>query len=136
MRIPTWALTAWVVLALLMGSVGSYLSYTQSRQRTRELNNIASVGDGVDVVEVVGMLGGWRDPELPDVAEADAPAFVQPTQIVTTPAPTTDTATTPFATDDAVTPPAETETPAPTDAAAVQQVDFNSVAHQCVSNGH
>lgn len=79
MRIPTWALTTWVLLTLIGGAAGVFVSYTQSRERTRELNEIASLEEGVDVVEVVGLLGGWREPELPETErDAAAPDIMAP----------------------------------------------------------
>lgn len=82
MRIPTWVLTVWVILAVVFGIVGSYFSYTQSRTRTRELNDIASLEEGVDVLRIIGLLGGWEEPELPDTSDQNAavaaPPDVQP----------------------------------------------------------
>ena len=117
MRIPTWFLTAWVILAVGLGIVGSYLSYTQSRERTRELNDIASLEDGVDVVRIVGLLGGWEEPELPDTSEQQdnqfAPDIDQPTVVI--PTATTATPIVDNTVDQTSEPAATTPTPAPTE---------------------
>jgi polyisoprenyl-teichoic acid--peptidoglycan teichoic acid transferase len=103
MRIPTWAITVWVLLAVVGGLVGGFLSYTQSRERTRDLNDITSLQEGVDVVEIVGLLAGWREPELPETERdaASAPDLsVQADPAVLTATPTPQTPLTDAATDD------------------------------------
>lgn len=102
MRIPTWALTVWVLLSLVVGVLGTYLSYTQSRERTRELNDIASLQEGIDVVEIVGLLGGWQEPELPETEREPAAAPDLSTEATPVPAPAQPQATSPTASGEAI----------------------------------
>lgn len=87
MRIPQWFLIVWVVLSLVFSVAGSYLSYTQSRQRTRDLSEVGLLDDDVDVVAVGELLLGLKEPESPN---NDTGVVFEPTA---TPLPATATAT-------------------------------------------
>ena len=65
MRIPQWFLIIWVVLSLVFSVGGSYLSYTQSRERTRDLSEVGLLDENVDVVEIGELLLGVKEPESP-----------------------------------------------------------------------
>lgn len=87
MRLSSPALILWVLLAFVMAGAGSYLGYTQTRERTRELNEIAPLEEGVNIVHTLKLLGGWEEPKLSDVI-SEPP---NPTQTPTIPTATPDT---------------------------------------------
>lgn len=120
MRLPAWLLGVWVFLAVALGAAGSYLGYTQTRERTREVNNITPLSEGVDWRETFDLLTGRQEPQLPNKALEDEPTrIVIPTQpstpIVTIEPDNTDTPpadTTPS--------PVETESPTPEPTASAE----------------
>jgi LCP family protein required for cell wall assembly len=81
MRIPQWFLVGWVFFSLVAAVGGGFWAYNQSQQRTREVNEITPLNEGVDLVRTSELLLGIREPEPPDVAESDAP-LVFPTSSV------------------------------------------------------
>lgn len=84
MRLSAWGLMIWVILTVLVAAGGSYFSYTQARERTRQLNEVARLDEGVNVVRTVKLLAGWEKPQLSDVI-AEAPDATQPSIAPTTP---------------------------------------------------
>lgn len=82
MRVPSWFLVGWVVLSVVGATVGSYIGYSQARDRTREVNDIAPLGEGVDL-DTIKLVLGVTDPDLNSVLPA--PPQVQPTVIPSTP---------------------------------------------------
>lgn len=130
MRIPQWFLIIWVVLALIMSVAGSFLSYTQSRQRTRDLSEIGLIDEDVDVVEIGELLLGVKEPSSPnddtkvvfDSTATPAPTTEQPTAEPTSDVPTAtlDPAVTPDATlEPTLTPEPTQEYQLPTDPSRV-----------------
>lgn len=85
MRIPQWFLIIWVALSLIVSILGSYFSYTQSRERTRDLSEVGLLDEDVDVVEIGELLLGVKEPASP---KTDNEVVLDPTS---TPAPATPT---------------------------------------------
>lgn len=103
MRIPQWFLVVWVILSLFFSAAGSYLAYTQSQQRTRELAEIGLLTDDTDLVHTGELLLGLEDPEIEndDIAEPSPTAVVaQPTTTSSEPTSTQDPAVSPIPTTD------------------------------------
>lgn len=90
MRLSANFLLVWVIITLVLTGLGGYVGYTQARERTRELNEIAPLEEGINVVRIMELLSGAAEPELPEGFEdTQAPVLVQrPTEAVVTPLPT------------------------------------------------
>ncbi|MCB9436859.1 MAG: LCP family protein [Anaerolineales bacterium] len=119
MRLPSWALGVWVIIAVLIGAGGSYFGYTQTRERTREVNEITPLSAGVDWLETFDLLTGRKEPELPDKVLENEPPVLIPTQQPTL-TPTTEPST---PTDSATPVPVETEAVTPEPTAVVENTD-------------
>ncbi|PJF44618.1 MAG: hypothetical protein CUN55_03060 [Phototrophicales bacterium] len=88
MRLSANALLAWVVVTVIFAVLGGYFSYTQARERTRQLNEIAPLEEGIDVLRTIQLLTGAAEPKLPDeFVENNAPAIIE-VEGTTTPLPT------------------------------------------------
>lgn len=86
MRLSANGILSWLFITVLTTAIGGYLSYTQARERTRELNNITPLEDGIDAQLAIELLLGIAEPELPEgIEDAQAPIIIVPT---TTPMPT------------------------------------------------
>jgi LCP family protein required for cell wall assembly len=79
MRIPLWAIMGWVVLAMVGTVAAGVVTYSQSRTRTQELNEIAPLEEGVDVIRIAELLLGLREPEAPGTEADVTPPPIQPT---------------------------------------------------------
>lgn len=109
MRIPQWFLVVWVVFSLFFSAAGSYVAYTQSQQRTRELAEIGLLSDDTDLVHTGELLLGLEDPEI----ESEDVPLPSPTTVAVqnTPSPTSsEPSSTP---DPAASPLPATDTPQP-----------------------
>ncbi len=78
MRVPSWMLTGWVVLMVITTVAGSYIGYHQARDRTREVNDVAPLGDD-NLVDILKLVAGLEDPDLDKVL---APPDEHPTLAV------------------------------------------------------
>jgi LCP family protein required for cell wall assembly len=64
------------------------VAYNESRQRTRELNDIAPLEEGIEIVRVAELLLGLREPEAPGTdANVEPPEILRSTLSFVTPTP-------------------------------------------------
>lgn len=104
-RIPSWFLFGWVGFSIITTIVGGFFAYSQARQRTREVNEIAPIDEGVDVIRIAELLSGISEPEAPDVSDqSNATPVLLIAQPVLTPIPSTPDASVGIATDTNQTP--------------------------------
>ncbi len=80
MRIPLWVIMGWVIVAMVGTVAAGVVTYSQARTRTEELNEIAPLEEGVDVVRVAELLLGLKEPEAPGTGtDVTPPPIIQPT---------------------------------------------------------
>ncbi len=106
MRIPLWVIMGWVIMAMVGTVAAGVVTYSQTRTRTEELNKIAPLEEGVDVVRVAELLLGLKEPEAPGTGTDVTPPsiVVQPTAQATPEATTPLVDGTPMPTESATTP--------------------------------
>ncbi|MCQ3931996.1 MAG: hypothetical protein DPW16_16210 [Chloroflexi bacterium] len=106
MRIPLWVIMGWVIVAMVSTVAAGVVTYSQARTRTEELNEIAPLEEGVDIVRVAELLLGLKEPEAPgtDTDVTPPPTIIQPTAQVTSDATAPSVDGTPTPTDSTVTP--------------------------------
>lgn len=112
----TWLLILWVIGAVVVATLGSYVGYTQARQRTEELNDITPLEEGI-TWHTVKLLAGWAEPELPQNQDNSPPQVTTTAQ--DTPNPTPNIEITPDETLDSNTTPEPTETSNPDESVEV-----------------
>ncbi|GIK64057.1 MAG: hypothetical protein BroJett018_18510 [Chloroflexota bacterium] len=85
MRIPLWVIMGWVIVAMVGTVAAGIVTYSQARTRTEELNEIAPLEEGVDVVRVAELLLGIKEPEAPgtNTDVTPPPTIIQPTMQAT-----------------------------------------------------
>lgn len=85
MRIPLWVIMGWVIVAMVGTVAAGIVTYSQARTRTEELNEIAPLEEGVDVVRVAELLLGIKEPEAPgtNTDVTPPPIIIQPTMQAT-----------------------------------------------------
>lgn len=88
----SWILITWVMGAIVVATLGSYVGYTQARQRTEELNDIAPLEEGI-TWNTVKLLAGWAEPELPNSEDITQPPPIDVVQNTPNPTPNNDAST-------------------------------------------
>jgi LCP family protein required for cell wall assembly len=85
----SWLLVTWVIGAIGVATFGSYVGYTQARQRTEELNDITPLEEGI-TWNTVKLLAGWAEPKLPENDDVSEPPPINVVQNTPIPTATTD----------------------------------------------